>query len=176
MIRKATNIDTEEIARTYEELLHYEERNGSNSNWQLGIYPTIQIPLITIPKGTMYVLEEQGEICASMVLNKEQPIEYQQINWHYLVEADKVMVIHTLCIPPQKAGKGYGNQMVRFSMQLAKEIGCKVIRIDTWAGNKPAVSLYQKIGFRFAGTAHILLHGLIPEEQVFFELRLEEGE
>lgn len=173
MIRKATNIDTEEIARTYEELLHYEERNGSNSNWQLGIYPTIQIPLSTISKGTMYVLEEQGEICASMVLNKEQPIEYQQIDWHYLAEAEKVMVIHTLCIPPQKAGKGYGNQMVRFSMQLAKEIGCKVIRIDTWAGNKPAAVLYQKMGFHIAGYGHMLLHRLIDEEQVYMECEVQ---
>ena len=176
MIRRAINTDIEQIIRTYEELLLYEKRNESNSNWQLGIYPTIEIPMNKIPEGTMYVLEEQGNICASMLLNKEQPIEYQQINWEYSADLDEVMVIHTLCIPPRNAGKGYGNQMVLFSIQQAKKLDCKVIRIDTWEGNKPAAALYQKIGFRFAGTAHILLQGLIPEEQVFFELSLEEIE
>lgn len=173
MIRKAINADIEQISMTYEELLQYEEKNGSQSNWQQGVYPTIQIPLSAIPKGTMYVLEEQRKICASMVLNKEQPPEYQQIDWHYLAEADNVLVIHTLCVPPRQTGKGYGSQMVRFAMQLAKESGCKVIRIDTWAGNKPAAALYQKMGFHIAGYGHMLLHGLIDEEQVYMECEVQ---
>lgn len=175
MIRKAVSADIEQIAKTYEALLIYEKNNSSNSNWQSGIYPTIGIPIEKVPEGSMYVLEEQGEICASMVLNQEQPIEYQQINWQYSAKAEEVIVIHTLCIPPQKAGKGYGNQMVQFAIEKAKKLCRKVIRIDTWAGNKPAAALYQKNGFHFAGTAHVVLQGLIPEEQIFFELVLEEG-
>lgn len=175
MIRKAVSADIEQIAKTYEALLIYEKNNGSNSNWQSGIYPTIGIPIEKVPEGSMYVLEEQGEICASMVLNQTQPIEYQQIDWQYCASANEISVIHTLCIPPQKAGKGYGNQMVQFAIEKSRELHCRAIRIDTWAGNKPAAALYKKNGFRFAGSAHILLQGLISEEQVFFELELEEN-
>ena len=174
MIRQAIDTDAERIAETYEELLRYEEQHGSLTNWHRGVYPTIKVPLNTIPKGTMYVLEEQGEICASMVLNKEQAPEYQQISWQYLAEPDEVLVIHTLCIPPRHAGKGYGSQMVRFAMQLARGLGCKVLRIDTFVGNKTAASLYLKLGFRFAGVAHALLQGLISEELMFLEYNLQE--
>ncbi|MDO4341062.1 MAG: hypothetical protein Q4C91_23800 [Eubacteriales bacterium] len=95
MIRKAQNADIEQIAKTYEALLLYEKENGSNSNWQLGIYPTIQIPMNEVPKGNMYVWEEHGEICASMILNHEQPAEYEEINWKYSAKADQVLVIYT---------------------------------------------------------------------------------
>lgn len=37
---------------------------GSNSNWKLDVYPTITVPRSKVPMGTMYVLEEDGEICA----------------------------------------------------------------------------------------------------------------
>lgn len=49
---------------------------------------------------------------------------------------------------------------------------CRAMRLDTYAGNKPAASLYTKLGFRYAGIASVMLQGLIPEEQIFFELGL----
>ncbi len=64
MIRKAVESDINAIADTYNELLTYEEKHGSNTNWKLGVYPTIKVPQEKIPTGTMYVLDEEGEICA----------------------------------------------------------------------------------------------------------------
>lgn len=174
MIRKALSDDIEKIAQTYEALLIYEKENGNNTNWRLGIYPTISVPLEQVPKGDMYVLEEENEICASMILNCKEPNEYQKINWQYCVAKEQALVIHTLCVPPQKSGHGYAKQMLKFAIEKAKEKRCKVIRLDTWAGNHPAANLYSKSGFRFAGKAPILLQGVIFEEQIFFELRLEE--
>lgn len=175
MIRKAKERDIEKISQTYEDLLLYEQEHGSNSNWRLGIYPTKEIPLEHIPKGDMYVLEKENEICASMILNSEQPAEYQKINWLYTAPQEQTLVIHTLCIPPQRAGRGYARQMLKFAVEQAKAQGCKVIRLDTWEGNAPAAKLYRKNRFRFAGQAPALLQGLIAEEQIFFELRLEEN-
>lgn len=169
MIRKATYSDITAIAATYNELLIYEERNGSNSNWKLGIYPTIAVPESKVPTGTMYVLEEKGEICASMVLNHDQADEYADVAWKYSGDGTKVLVIHTLCIPPQKAGHGYGQQMIQYAKNYAIELGCTTIRIDTYAHNEPAKKLYQKNGFRIAGYGNILLQGLIEEEQVYLE-------
>ena len=144
MIRKAVESDINAIADTYNELLTYEEKHGSNSNWELGVYPTIKVPQRKIPTGTMYVLEEDEEI----------------------------LVIHTLCIPPQKAGRGYGQQMVDYAKDFARELGCKAIRIDTYAHNEPAKSLYQKNGFRIAGYYESLLEGLIKEELAFLEYKI----
>lgn len=169
MIRLAKETDIDKIAETYTDLLQYEEANGSNSNWKLNVYPTVDVPKNKIPTETMYVLEEDDEICASMVLNNEQAPEYSDVQWKFPAENKQVLVIHTLCIPPKKSGKGYGRKMVEFAKEFALMHGCKVIRIDTYAHNEPAKKLYQKNDFQIAGYGRILLQGLIDEEQVYLE-------
>ena len=169
MIRQATKADIDAIAQTYEDLLTFEERNGTKSNWKLGLYPTKSVAIQRVGLGEMYVLEEDGQISASMALNREQAEEYAGIDWKYYAPPESVLVIHTLCIPPQRAGHGYGKQMIAYAKTFAAEIGCKVIRIDTWAHNEPAKRLYLKNGFRIAGYGPILLQRLIPEEQVYLE-------
>ncbi len=172
MIRIAEEKDIEKITRTYTELLQYEEVNGSHSNWKLDVYPTASVPEDKVPTGTMYVLEENGEICASMVLNHEQATEYTNVKWKYMEDNEQVLVIHTLCIPPRYAGNGYGDKMVEYAKEYALSNGCSVIRIDTYVHNEPAKKLYLKNGFRIAGYGKIKLQGLIDEEQVYLECLL----
>ncbi len=173
MIRKAKMTDIAAIADTYTALLTHEQQYGGHSNWKLDVYPTIAVPEAKVPTGTMYVLEENDEVCASMVLNHDQAKEYAEIEWQYPGEGDRVLVIHTLCIPPQKAGHGYGRQMVEYAKRYAAEVGCTTIRIDTYAHNEPAKRLYLNNGFRIAGYGQILLQGLIEEEQVYLECEVQ---
>lgn len=60
-------------------------------------------------------------------------------------------------------------------MQYAAKQGCKAVRLDTWAENHPAASLYEKMGFRLAGTAPMLLQGAIHEQQIFFEREVRQA-
>ncbi|MFU0842561.1 MAG: Acetyltransferase, GNAT family [Burkholderia sp.] len=168
-IRKAVPADIPAIADTYKRLLTYELQHGTRSNWKLNVYPTAEVPEKAVPAGTMYVLTDDGKICASMILNHEQAPEYAGIHWNCGADPEKVLVIHTLCIPPDKAGHGYGSAMVRFAEDFAVRTGCKCIRIDTWAHNEPAQHLYEKFGFKTVGFGQIRLHGLIDEEQVYME-------
>ena len=172
MIRKAEKKDIAAIADTYTELLTYEQQHGSHSNWVLGVYPTIAVPEQKVPDGTMYVLEEDGEICASMVLNHEQAEEYSHIDWHYPGDGEEVLVIHTLCVPPRKAGCGCGRRMVEFAKKLASDMDCRAVRIDTYIHNEPAKRLYQNNGFRIAGSARTLHQGVIEEELVYLEYKV----
>ncbi|MCD8157677.1 MAG: GNAT family N-acetyltransferase [Clostridiales bacterium] len=148
MIRKAVREDILKIAETYTELLTYEEKQGGASNWKIVVYPTVSVPEKTVPEGTMYVLEEDGKICGSMILNRFQAPEYFEIEWKYTAPEDKVFVIHTLCIPPKKSGKGFGTQMIEYAKRAGERAGCEVIRIDTYVHNEPAKNLYQKKRFQ----------------------------
>lgn len=174
MIRLATESDIDAIAESYHALLIYEKGHKRWSNWELDVYPTIRVPEAKIPKGEMYVLEENHVLCASMVLNQEQAEEYGEVQWLYSSAPEHVLVVHTLCIPPDKAGHGYGTAMVQYAKQFAARNGYQAIRLDTYAQNEPAKSLYQKNGFRIAGYGKILLQGLIPEEQVYLECKVRE--
>lgn len=169
MIRKATEQDLDWIEASYTELLMREADHGSNTNWQLGVYPTRETARAGLADQTLYVLEEVGELCASVILNQVQAEVYKEIEWAYPADPQEVLLIHTLCIPPSKAGRGLGKAMAGFALAKAKEMGCKVIRLDTYVGNKPAASLYRSLGYRYAGKAETMHEGVIPEELIFFE-------
>ena len=103
MIRKATEHDIDAVEQGYTELLTHEKDNGSSSNWVLGVYPTRSVAEGSCAAGTLYVMEEEDGICASMILNQVQSEEYYGIAWEYPAGDDEVLVLHTLCIPPSKS-------------------------------------------------------------------------
>lgn len=175
MIRKATTRDIDEVEHSYTELLTYEKENGSHSNWKLGVYPTRSVAERSCEAQTLYVMEQDGQLCASMILNQIQSEEYYGITWQYPAKDHEVLVIHTLCIPPSKSGHGYGSAMVHFAIEEAHRRKCRALRLDTYAGNQPASALYKKLGFRYAGMVSVMLHGVIPEEQIFFEIEIRSG-
>ena len=171
-IRPATAEDLDAIAASYSELFSYEQSHGSSSNWISGVYPTRSFAAASLEAGTLYVLTEGGEVRGSMILNQEQAPDYAKIPWTIPAPPENVMVIHTLCIPPSKARRGWGREMVSFALETAREKGCTVLRLDTAVVNLPAAALYEGMGFHRAGQAHVIHQGVIPEELVFFEQKL----
>ena len=139
------------------------------------MYPTRAVAERGVADGVLYVMEEDGEVCASMLLNSVQLDAYAAIPWEYEAAPEKVLVIHTLCVPPSQAGRGIGTRMVRFALEEAARRGCEVMRLDTWENNKPAEKLYLRLGFRHAGKASVLFEGSIAENLIFLEKRVEEG-
>ena len=172
MIRLATPADIDNIAASYEELLIHEEQTTSYSRWKRGVYPSRAVPESKIAAGSMYVLEDNGEFCASVVLNQLQAPEYAAVEWLYPAADHEVLVIHTLCVPPSKSGRGYAKQLLAFARQLALEWGCTVIRMDTHVANTPAQQLYLKHGYRISGRSEVLLNGQILQDLYFLELKL----
>ncbi len=174
MIRRAVERDIDAVERQYAELLAFEQAHGSRTNWKAGVYPTRAVAEQGVADGALYVMEEEGELRASMLLNHVQLDVYASIVWKYPADPEKVLVIHTLCVPPSQAGKGVGTRMVRFALEEAARRGCEVLRLDTWEHNEPAAHLYRRLGFREAGRASGVLEGLIAETLMFLEKRVRE--
>ena len=174
MIRKGTAADIDAIEKTYTELLRHEAATISHTGWKEGMYPVRAVAEKALAAGYLYVLEDHGEICASMVLNHLQLDEYGKIDWHYPASGDEVLVIHTLCIPPSKSHHGYGRQMVQYYIDMGHQLGCKVLRLDTGLTNKPARALYEHMGFVYAGQCASLFQGVIPTTLIFLDYKLTE--
>lgn len=170
-IKKAALADVDRIFATYSELLNYESQHGVNTNWKKGVYPVREVPLTKTKAGSMYVLEKEGAIYASMALDSMQSPEYAAINWRYPAPPEKVLTIHALVVQPQNFGQGYGSQMLRFAKDFGSKNGFFVIRIDTWINNEPAKALYLKHGFEIAGYGPITLYGLTQHE-VYLEYKI----
>lgn len=172
MIRAATAADIDAIEASYTELLLHEQEHGSNSQWVLGVYPTRATAERAVGAGTMYVLEEGGRLCASVILNSYQAPEYREVPWLYPAEDERVLVIHTLCVPPTMAGHGFGTRMVDFASGFAFGRGMEVLRLDTNIKNLPAQRLYLKNGCRIAGSRRCLHEGVLDTELVYLERKL----
>ena len=172
MIRNAQPNDINAIEALYNEHFTHEETVKNYSNWQRGIYPIRATAEKTVALGTMYVLEENNEIRAAVILNDVQGHFYREIPWQFPAADNEVLVIHTLCVSPSHYGKGCAGKIIDFAKDLAKANGRKVIRMDTYSGNEPAKNLYQKHGFRIAGYIDTLLEGVIAEEFAMLEIEL----
>ena len=173
ILRPAFPDDLDTVESYYTELLTHEAATGhSTTNWSPGVYPTRQTAADALSCDTLWVLEREGAVVASVILNHRQDDFYTRIDWQYPAQPEQVLVVHTLCIPPSLAGQGLGKACVSLIKQQAAAMGCTVIRLDTWAGNLPAATLYQKCGFSLCGRAEVLFQGKIPEEFVFLEYKI----
>ncbi|MGN0595114.1 MAG: GNAT family N-acetyltransferase [Hominimerdicola sp.] len=173
MIRKALPNELNAVDEIYNEIFLYEKEHGAYTVWKQGVYPTRQTSEKSLSEGTLYVLEQNGEICASMIANQKQPQEYYNVKWKYNSDSDEIFIIHLLCVKPSKSGFGFGKQLVQFAITQAKNLNCKTVRLDTGSQNKPAVALYTKLGFELAGTSTMSVGGVISHKNhLFFEIKV----
>jgi len=172
MIRKAAAADLPAAAAIYEAIFDQEDRGPAYTNWTRGSYPTGEDARKALEAGTLYVGEEDGVLWGVVNLNGVQLPEYGEIPWSVPAAEDQVGVIHTLCIHPAQAGKGYAKQMVAFCEETARALGKAVMRLDTWEGNAPANHLYPSLGYRFAGSTEFFFHGYIREILNCYEKKL----
>ncbi len=52
---------------------------------------------------------------------------------------------------PEYRGQGSGRRLAEKTIALAREIGLERIELDVYASNKPAIALYQSLGFAVEG-------------------------
>lgn len=160
MIRKAVRQDIAGIEKIYNEILELESSGTGCTGWVKGIYPSAETALAAIEKDELYVMEENGRIVASAKINREQVPEYAMADWEQDAPPEEVMVIHTLTVSPGESGKGYGSIFIKFYEDFAREHGCRYLRMDTNEINRPARSLYKKLGYREAGIVSCKFNGI----------------
>ena len=122
-----------------------------------------RIPLRYKATQSHCVLEENGFLSGVVNLNGIQLPEYADVPWSIPAAPEAVAVIHTLCIHPDRAGRGLARQMVSFCEEEARRQGKTVMRLDTWEGNTPANRMYPTLGYRFAGAAEFFFQSFIHE-------------
>ena len=107
LIRKATQNDIDAVEKLYD-AIHTAEENGKQTiGWIRGVYPVRATAENALQRGNLFVLEDDGEIYGTGIINKTQVESYKQGKWKYDVTDDQVCVLHTLVISPDSAGKGY---------------------------------------------------------------------
>lgn len=163
MIRLATTEDLPAVSAIYEAIHELNARGLAYTNWQQGVYPSLDTARQALAANTLYVGEEAGQIWGTVILNSDQLPEYCLIPWTIAAEKEQVAVIHTLCVHPAQTRKGYARKLVRFCEDESRRQGKTVLRLDTWEHNTPANAMYPAFGYHFAGAAEFFFQGAIHE-------------
>lgn len=171
MIRLATDKDVAQIASIYDLVLRNEEQGLSSIGWQRGVYPTEDTARQGVSRGDLFVYEDNDtqKVVAAAIINHIQVPAYAEASWSMKADGDEVLVLHTLVVNPQEAGKGIGTAFVAFYEQLAKERGCKTLRMDTQAKNTSARTLYKKLGYKEIGIVPCDFNGIEGIQLVLLE-------
>lgn len=172
MIRLANIYDVDEIEKIYDGIHTAQEQGVLNTGWVRNVYPVRKTALDAIARGDLFVMEEENRIVASAIINQIQVDVYSDCTWQYPAKEGEVMVLHTLTVDPNCAGKGYGTEFVRYYERYALAHGCSYLRMDTQQKNIAARKLYQKLGYCERGIVHCVFNGIPGVQLVCLEKKL----
>ncbi|MBI4405920.1 MAG: GNAT family N-acetyltransferase [Deltaproteobacteria bacterium] len=116
------------------------------------VYPTEVIVNNDISDGGLFVLERENQIVGCVALNSKQEPEYAAVSWNFSFEP--VAVVHRLMVHPNVQGKGFARMLMGYIEHKARKLGYRTIRLDAFSENPAAVRLYDRMGYRKAGTVH----------------------
>ena len=114
------------------------------------VYPNREVLEQDISRQSLFVIQDGDIIIGAMVLNEHQEPEYGDMSWEH--PAESVLVVHRLCVYPNSQGQGVASRLMDFAEQHAESGGYEAIRLDAFTMNPAAVSLYERRGYRNAGT------------------------
>lgn len=175
MIRKACLQDIDRITEIYMAVHKAEEQGKLVIGWNRNIYPVRQTAVDAVGRGDLFVLEEDGMIKATAIINQIQVAEYRDCTWKYEAADDEVMVLHTLVVDPEAQSGGCGRQFVGFYEQYALDHNCPYLRMDTNEKNLRARAFYKKLGFAEPGIVPCIFNGIPDVRLVCLEKKLEQN-
>lgn len=160
MIRKATHNDLDEIAAIYAAIHTEEEKGCVTIGWNRDIYPTRETARQALAANDLFIMEVDGKIVVSAIINQKQVACYDAANWKYKVDSSMVMVLHTLTVSPAVAKSGYGRRFVEFYENYALANNCHYLRLDTNERNERARQMYAKLGYNEIGIVPTVFNGI----------------
>lgn len=151
-IRLATENEFAQIMAIFEaakEVL----RNEGIDQWQNG-YPNMEVIQQDFAKKQLYVyLEEDNleKVVATCVVSFEPKESYEtSLDGQWAIDG-KYAVVHRVAVSLDAKRRGYAQELMNFAYDLAKENGCKSVRVDTHADNKRMQRVLEKTGYTYRG-------------------------
>ena len=172
VFRKADWDDLDAIAGIYDRTHDAEEAGLTTTGWVRDIYPVKAVAEQSLERDDMYVAEYDGKVAATGIINQIQVNVYFDCDWEHKAQDEEVSVLHTLAVDPEARGLGIGPAFVKFWEDLAREQGCKVLRIDTNARNKRARAMYAKLGYTERDIVPTVFNGIRGVDLVLMEKKL----
>jgi len=172
LIRKAFQEDIPAVAAIYDAIHGEEEAGRATVGWARGVYPTRATAQAALEAGSLYVLEEAGQVIAAAKIDGVQVPEYANCPWAYPAGEEEVLVLHTLVVHPAHRGEGRAAAFVKYYEDAARRLGRPFLRMDTNEKNTAARRLYAKLGYAEPGIVDCTFNGIPGVRLVCLEKKL----
>jgi ribosomal protein S18 acetylase RimI-like enzyme len=113
------------------------------------MYPNRFAISADIKKGTVYGIVEHGTVIGAVAVDTGHQEKTSGPAWQDKV--GKPGYIHRLAVLPGQQGKGFGSTLLRFAETWIRDAGGTSIRLEVYAGNPGALSMYQRAGYEPVG-------------------------
>lgn len=90
--------------------------------------------LITESRGPFYVAKENDRVVGYTCM---------LVNWR-----SGCLRIYSLAVHPERQGRGIAQQLLNKAFEYQLEKACPAVSLEVNVNNKPAISLYEKNGFK----------------------------
>lgn len=120
LFKKANLEDFHMIKQFYWDLIDEMSDQNDKIGWKKGIYPTDSFLQESLDRGELFVLEEGGGLCASVLLNSACNEGYAGVTWIIECGENEILVPHALAVSPSRQGKGIGRYFMEEILKLAK--------------------------------------------------------
>ncbi len=115
------------------------------------LYPNAEIISSDTAAGTLDVLCDGTEITGCITIDHTFDPLWQDMDWS--AGGMPAAAVHRLMVHPSQQGRGLGRSLMQHAETVARERGCRSIRLDTFLQNPAAMSLYPRLGYRCTGAA-----------------------
>lgn len=115
------------------------------------VYPDAGVIERDIRAGTLAVMVEEGRVIACITVDRNMDPLWKDLDWD--TAGDPAAVVHRLMVHPSQQGRGLAKQFMLHAETVARGMGCRSIRLDSFLQNPAAMALYPRLGYRRTGTA-----------------------
>lgn len=151
IIEKCDRSHLDALDVLYDRVVEHLEATVNYPKWTRGVYPCRDSISRAIDAGTQYVCRDGDRAVGAFILNDDPQGDYSVGEWRKPLRDKEFAVIHTLAVLPDESGRGIGRAMIEYCIERSKALGYKALRLDVVPGNLPAIKLYTRMGFEFAG-------------------------
>lgn len=184
-VRTARPDEFDQVMTFYTRMI--DEMHGTDFDvlWKHGEHPSPAFLRESVDAGQVLVgvfEDESGEtadgmiegapIACALVMNGEGAPGYENVPWRVACEPDKIAVVHVVATLPAYHGRGYARILMEACVEAARAAGMRSLRLDVFAHNARARSLYESCGFEYRGEFPLVYDDLSTVMPALYECAL----
>jgi len=122
-------------------------RAMGNFQWD-HTYPNPEVFAKDIALHQLWLAEIDNALAGVAAITTDQSPEYSQVGWNI---DELAIVVHRLAVNPAFRGQGIAAALMQQAEIVARNLGTKILRVDTNTENPATQRLFPKLGYKFSG-------------------------